>query len=79
MTSILRIDFYSDLVKKHSSFAENEITCERGVIDRDLNRTYPMHEDYAVEHGVGQESLKRVLMAFADYDKDVCDEENTHF
>lgn len=30
-----------------------------------------MHEDYAVEHGLGQDSLKRVLMAFADYDKDV--------
>ena len=71
MPSIQIIDFYSDLVKKHSSFAENEITCERGVIDRDLNRTYPMHEDYAAEHGLGQESLKRVLMAFADYDKDV--------
>ena len=58
-------------MKKHSPFAENEITCERGVIDTDLNRTYPMHEDYAVEHGLGQESLERGVRAFGDYDKDV--------
>lgn len=41
------------------------------MIDRDINRTYPNHEDYITMNGMGQETLRRVLYAFADHDKEV--------
>lgn len=52
----------------------SDFTRKGGVIDRDINRTYPNHEDYVTVNGLGQETLRNVLYAFADYDKEVSDE-----
>ena len=41
------------------------------MIDRDINRTYPQNEAFSEIGGVGQESLRRVLTAFANHDKEV--------
>lgn len=51
----------------------SDFTRKGGVIDRDINRTYPNHEDYVTVNGLGQETLRNVLYAFADYDKEVYD------
>ena len=61
---------YDDLISSHPTLEENDFTRKGGVIDRDINRTYPNHEDYE-ECGMGQDTLKRVLLAFADHDKEV--------
>ena len=55
----------------HQFQEDNDFTRKGGVIDRDINRTYPNHEDYEDSNGMGQETLKRVLIAFADHDKEV--------
>lgn len=67
------IEYYEDLLTHHVSDENNDFTREGGVIDRDINRTYPLHETFAEINGKGQETLRRVLLAFADHDKEVSD------
>lgn len=65
------VEYYEDLLTNHVSDENNDFTREGGVIDRDINRTYPLHETFAENKGMGQETLRRVLLAFADHDKEV--------
>ncbi len=41
------------------------------TIERDINRTFPLHSMFAETGGIGQTSLFRVLRAYAQYDKKV--------
>ena len=68
-----RIEYYEDLLTNHIADENNDFTRKGGVIDRDINRTYPLHETFAENKGKGQETLRRVLLAFADHDKEVGD------
>ncbi|KAK8800274.1 hypothetical protein WA171_004909 [Blastocystis sp. BT1] len=63
--------YYEDLLTNHIADENNDFTRKGGVIDRDINRTYPLHETFAENKGKGQETLRRVLLAFADHDKEI--------
>lgn len=71
LQSLYRIGYYDILQSNHVVDESNDFTRKGGVIDRDINRTYPNHEDYITLKGMGQETLRRVLYAFADHDKEV--------
>ncbi|KAK8798747.1 hypothetical protein WA158_007831 [Blastocystis sp. Blastoise] len=62
---------YSNLLKRVEIEPKNDITCEGGVIDRDLGRTFPTQEDFAKNGGFTQKSLRNVLMAYAIHDTKV--------
>jgi ecotropic viral integration site 5 protein len=54
---------YSQLLKKSSVHEK--------LIMRDLNRTFPKHEYFRDQNGVGQEGLFNVVKAYSLYDKEV--------
>ena len=68
---IIYLGYYEYLQLHHVVDESDDYSRSGGVIDRDINRTYPNHEDYEVKNGLGQETLRRVLYAFADHDKEV--------
>lgn len=49
----------------------NDFTRKGGVIDRDLDRTFPNAVPFCATGGEGQSRLKRVLFAYAGYDQDL--------
>ena len=65
------VGYYENLQINHVADEGSDYTRKGGVIDRDINRTYPDNEDYVIQGGLGQETLRRVLYAFADHDKEV--------
>ena len=67
----LNVDYYENLVENHVADEDSDFTRKGGVIDRDINRTFPLHETFAEQNGLGQEVLRNVLNAFADRDKEV--------
>ena len=71
IASVNDIGYYEHLQLNHVVDESDDYSRSGGVIDRDINRTYPNHEDYEIKNGAGQETLRRVLYAFADHDKEV--------
>ena len=69
--SFLIIAYYDNLVTNHVADESSDFTRKGGVIDRDINRTFPAHETFSQLNGLGQEVLRNVLNAFADRDKEV--------
>ena len=63
-------EYYEDCLSKEKE-EDDPFTSKGGVIDRDINRTYPQNEVFSEIGGVGQESLRRVLLAFANHNKEV--------
>lgn len=62
--------YYEDCLSKEME-EDDPFTSKGGVIDRDINRTYPQNEVFSEIGGVGQESLRRVLLAFANHNKEI--------
>ena len=54
---------YAQLLKKTSVHEK--------LIMRDLNRTFPKHEYFRDQNGIGQEGLFNVVKAYSLYDKEV--------
>ena len=55
---------------KYSSYLRTQSACEK-VIRRDIARTYPEHEFFKKQGGVGQESLFNVMKAYSIHDREV--------
>lgn len=75
---LLSSDVCADIYyQRYNTLAEippdpkDETLREGGVIDRDIGRTFPEHAHFCTDHGVGQNSLSRVLRAFANSDTTV--------
>lgn len=64
------VEYYDNCLSKEME-EDDPFTSKGGVIDRDINRTYPQNEAFSEIGGVGQESLRRVLIAFANHNKEV--------
>ena len=69
--SFFIVAYYDNLVANHVADESSDFTRKGGVIDRDINRTFPAHETFSQLNGLGQEVLRNVLNAFADRDKEV--------
>ena len=63
--------YYKDLLDRYQKEEKTDITCDGGVIDRDLARTFPTQSDFAKRKGITQASLRNVLIAYAIHDKKV--------
>ena len=55
---------------KYSTYLRTQSACEK-VIRRDIARTYPEHEFFKKQGGVGQESLFNVMKAYSIHDREV--------
>ena len=55
--------FHQELVAQKSSWNE--------TIEKDLHRTYKMHELFAEEGGMGQLEMQKVLCAYSVYNQKV--------
>lgn len=62
---------YQSKIRQADEMPENEITKVGGVIDRDLHRTFPNQIEFMTQHAPGQQALKRVLRAYAAFDRDL--------
>lgn len=71
-------EYYEECLSKEME-EDDPFTSKGGVIDRDINRTYPQNEVFSEIGGVGQESLRRVLLAFANHNKEVALSRFIHF
>jgi len=55
---------------KYSAYLKSQSACEK-VIRRDIARTYPEHDFFKTNDGVGQEALFNVMKAYSIHDREV--------
>ncbi|CAF3535619.1 unnamed protein product [Rotaria sordida] len=67
--SLTKIDT-TNTKEKYIELIKMSSPCEK-VIQRDISRTYPEHEFFKEQHGLGQESLFNVIKAYSLYDREV--------
>ncbi|KAL4219350.1 Rab GTPase-activating protein 1 [Mactra antiquata] len=60
----------SELLEAYRILITKDSPCEN-VIQRDINRTFPAHEFFKENGGIGQESLFKICKAYSVYDEEI--------